>query len=179
MGAYQKFVNLLVLTVLVLPTDALAGGLGISCSYSIRQEEIGVYEFKLTLNNTWTGTPRIEHPANRLAIAFAIFDDHGNISKPHGVAKVDPRKQTLTLAPGETFDWALSFAAKDAFPFITGTGQFAYELDPNRCYRVVVVYRPLGASHDGYICSGDMWGEKQFNCAHNQSAGTQASPQSE
>ncbi|OPZ74734.1 MAG: hypothetical protein BWY82_00564 [Verrucomicrobia bacterium ADurb.Bin474] len=102
----------------------------------------------ITIKNVSGQELRIQHPDNRQAIAFVVMDEHGNVIKPEGVAKVDPRHQDIVLKLGETFEYTMRQSTELAqekglsLPFLTGTGLFAYNLKAGNKYRVTVIYRP-------------------------------------
>jgi hypothetical protein len=102
----------------------------------------------ITIKNLSDQELKIQHPANRLALAFIVMDDNGNVLTPEGVAKVDPRRQDISLKVAETYEYAESQWEKLAeekglrLPFLTGTGLFAYKLKEGKNYRLTVIYRP-------------------------------------
>ena len=142
-----------------VPSLAFAGGTGIGCNYTIKQEA-DKYHFTLTLKGPFQVDA--QHPQNRNALAFIVFDERGNLVQPYFYAKVDPKNQIL---PGGTpiHTHTLSSDASLAFPFITGTGALAYKLDPKARYRVVVVYRWNQLRHDGYTCGGEWILDNQYH----------------
>ena len=106
----------------------------------------------ITIKNLSGQELKVQYPGNRQAIAFVVMDDHGNVMKPEGVAKVDPIRQDVVLKPGGTFEYIESRWTELAqekgltLPFLTGTGLFAHKLTEGSSYRVTVIYRPFAAS---------------------------------
>jgi hypothetical protein len=102
----------------------------------------------ITIKNVSGQELRIQHPEDRQAIAIVVMDEHGNVMKPEGVAKVDPMRQDIVLKRGGTFEYTMLQSAELAqekglsLPFLTGTGLFAYNLKAGNNYRVTVIYRP-------------------------------------
>jgi hypothetical protein len=90
----------------------------------------------------------IQHPARPRALTFVVLNDDGNLMTPEGVAKVTPRQKTILLKPGETFEYQnsqlieLAHSKGLAFPFLTGTGLFAYDLEKGQQYWLTAIYRP-------------------------------------
>jgi hypothetical protein len=102
----------------------------------------------ITIKNVSVEELKVQHPGNREAIAFVVMDDHGNVMKPEGVAKVDPSRLDIVLKPGGTFEYTDNHRTELAheqgltLPFLTGTALFAYNLKEGNNYRVTVIYRP-------------------------------------
>ncbi len=101
----------------------------------------------------------IKHPNQRYALACTVMNDQGNLIQPVGVAKVDPRAQSITLKPEQVFEYSFSKQRLDLakkkelhLPFLTGTALFGYPLEKGKTYRIIVVYRPYGKDKSG-ICS--------------------------
>lgn len=128
-------------------TPARADSPTVSVDWSLAQGS-NHHAVAITIKNVSVQELKVQHPGNREAIAFVVMDDHGNVMKSEGVAKVDPSRQDIVLKPGGTFEhadsqWAeLADSQGLAFPFLTGTGLFAYKLKERSNYRVTVIYRP-------------------------------------
>ena len=103
----------------------------------------------ITIKNISGEEMEVQHPGNRRAIVFVVMDEQGNVIRPEGVAKVDPMRQDIVLKPGGTFEhvmaqWAeLAHSEGLVYPFLSGTGLFAYKLKEGSKYRVTVIYRPF------------------------------------
>ena len=85
--------------------------------------------------------------------------NHGNLIQPVGIAKLDPKDQSIKVKPGQVFEYSISKQhlnlAKEQkliLPFLTETALFGYPLEKDKTYRIIVVYRPYGINKDG-ICS--------------------------
>lgn len=88
-----------------------------------------------------------------------VMNDLGNLIQPVGIAKVDPKRQSITLESGQVFKYSISKQLLDlakgkelSLPFLTGTALFGYALEKDKTYRIIVVYRPYGKEKEG-ICS--------------------------
>jgi hypothetical protein len=116
---------------------------------------------QITIRNVSFQEIEVQHPANRCAIAFVVMDERGNMVQPVGVAKVDPPGATIKLKPGEVFrytlDRQLAHAKGLTFPFLTGTGLFAYDLKDETSYRVIMIYRPHGLAGHGIASTERGW----------------------
>ena len=117
------------------------------------------HDVTVRLKNNSDKELSIKHPNQRYALAFTVMDDQGNMIKPVGIAKVDPKAQSITLKPGQVFEYSFSKQQLDLakkkelhLPFLTGTGLFGYPLEKGKTYRISVVYRPYGKDKSG-ICS--------------------------
>lgn len=99
----------------------------------------------LSIRNQSPGNLQLQETSNRMALAFLVTDHYGNVVKPAGRGKVDPAAGTFTLRPGSTHTH--KFANLD---FLTGTGLFGYDLEKEKQYRVVAVYRPAGSNGPGF-----------------------------
>ena len=112
-------------------------------------------DIQVTIKNLSDREIKVQHPANRCAIAFLVMDQYGNVVRPVGVAKVDPLKASIKLKPGETYVHRLvqrsrlAHSQGLAFAFLTGTGLFAYDLKEGARYRVTAIYRPHGLEGHG------------------------------
>ena len=137
----------LVVFLLAVGTPARADAPIVSVGWALAQASKH-HQVVITIKNVSGQEFKVQHPGNRQAIAFVVRDDQGDVMKPEGVAKVDPRHQDIVLKPGETFEYAesqLSELAQEkglTLPFLTGTGLFAYKLKEGNNYRVTVIYRP-------------------------------------
>ncbi len=132
---------------LIAGTSVWAGGPTVSVDWSL-DKGTNRHAVAITIKNLSDQELKIQHPGNRLALAFIVMDDNGNVLTPEGVAKVDPRRQDISLKVAETYEYAESQWVKLAeekglsLPFLTGTGLFAYKLTEGKSYRVTVIYRP-------------------------------------
>lgn len=99
----------------------------------------------LVIRNPGDTALTIQDPQNRLVLAFVVFDQLGNLLTPKGLAKVDPLFRTHSLSEHSTYTYHF-----ESLVFITGTGLFGYELNPEKSYKVLAVYRPAGPSGPGY-----------------------------
>ena len=133
------------------PPYPRAEGPAVSVDWSLDQGTNG-HAAVITIKNLSGQDLKIQHPGNRQAIAFVVMDDHGNVIKPEGVAKVDPRRQDIVLKPGGTFEYTdnqwteLAEEKGLTLPLLTGTGLFAHKLAEGSTYRVTVIYRPSAGS---------------------------------
>ncbi len=131
--------------------SARADGPTVSVDWSLGQGT-NRHAAVITIKNLSGQELKIQHPGNRQAIAFVVMDDHGNVMKPEGVAKVDPMRQDIVVKPGGTFEytdtqWTECAQEKGlTLPFLTGTGLFAHKLTEGSSYRVTVIYRPSALS---------------------------------
>jgi len=87
----------------------------------------------------------IQHPENRLVLAYLLTDSRGNVVAPRGVAKVDPAAQVMKLKAGGTYTYKF-----DHLWFLTGTARFGYKLKKNQNYKVIAIYRPAGSDGPGF-----------------------------
>lgn len=113
----------------------------INLALSVKEDGTGTLEIK----NESQRKLSIQALSNRLVLAFLVMDDHGNVLRPMGKAKVDPAAETFILESGASH--AHAFKNLD---FLTGTGLFGYELEKGTHYRVVAVYRPTGPKGPGF-----------------------------
>lgn len=94
-----------------------------------------------------------EHPSNRGALSFAVFDERFNLVAPIGVGKADPPGQKINLKPGEVFNYSINpyidGQQKLLFSYVSGTAWFGYALEKGKRYRVLAVYRPWGPGSSG------------------------------
>ena len=104
----------------------------------------------LTLHNIGQTDLTLQHPGNRMALAFLVLDESGLPVTPRGIAKVDPAFSTIALKPG-----AKNRVEIGALQFLSQGALFAYELTPGHTYRVIAVYRPDGENSAG-ICSREV-----------------------
>ncbi len=149
----------------VLPSYSAADGAELEVDWApIRSSGHRDVQIQVTIKNISAGEVEVQHPRNRCAIAFVVMDQHGNVVRPVGVAKVDPLKASIKLKPGESYVHRLeqrSQLARSqelALPFLTGTGLFAYDLKDGTGYRVTLIYRPHGLQHDGIASSERVYG---------------------
>lgn len=99
----------------------------------------------LLIRNPSSTALTIQSPQNRLALAFLVFDALGNPVTPKGLAKVDPAFRTHILCPRSTYTHHF-----ESLEFVTGSALFGYELNRDKGYRVLAVYRPSGAHGPGF-----------------------------
>jgi hypothetical protein len=90
----------------------------------------------------------VQHPQNRLVLAFLVTDSLGNVVAPRGIAKVDPFARTQVLKGGEAYSYQF-----DHLWFVTGSARFGYQLDREQSYKVIAVYRPAGPTGPGFTSS--------------------------
>ncbi len=127
----------------------------ISIDFDISQTS----EITVKIKNNSDKELTLEHPNQRNALAFMVMNNSGNLIQPVGIAKVDPRGQSITLKSKQVFEYSISKQLLDlakekelSLPFLTGTALFGYALEKGKRYRIIVVYRPYGKDKDG-ICS--------------------------
>lgn len=122
-------------------TDAASiDGAKLSLALSVKDDASGT----LVIRNDSKRDLKIRMLSNRLVLTFLLMDDHGNIVKPTGKAKVDTMAATFMLASDASHSH--SFQNLD---FLTGTALFGYTLEKGKRYRVVAVYRPWGPNGPG------------------------------
>jgi len=100
---------------------------------------------ELLVRNPGDTTLTIQDPHNRLVLTFVVFDRLGNTVRPAGRGKVDPRFRVHDLPAHATFTQRL-----ERLEFLTGSGEFGYDLTSGKTYRVVAVYRPAGPHGPGF-----------------------------
>ena len=100
----------------------------------------------VTVRNLGNEALTVQSLSNRLAVTFAVLDSRGNVVSPIGRAKVDPKFEKKSLSPGSKL-----IEVFEGLKFISGTGQFGYDLRKGERYTVVAIYRP-GGQEKG-ICS--------------------------
>ena len=148
-----------ILFMLVFPLLSFANNVSdISVDFDISQD-LETCEVTVKIKNNSNIELFLKHPNQRYALSFIVMNDYGNLIKPVGIAKVDPKYQSITLKPRQVFECSISKQffnlAKEKelnLPFLTGTALFGYPLGKGKTYRIIVVYRPYGKDKDG-ICS--------------------------
>ena len=93
----------------------------------------------------------VAHPLEYVgATSFLVTDQYGNLVKPEGLAKINPRKGLINLPVKKT-----SYFKLNSLRFISGTGLFEYKLTKGKQYRIIAVYRPSGFNGPGF-CSKEI-----------------------
>lgn len=94
-----------------------------------------------------------EHPGNRSALSFAVFDEWFNVVAPIGIGKADPLGQKLTLKPSQVFKHSVNpyvdGQQKLFFSYVSNTAWFGYPLEKGKRYWIVAIYRPWGPDSSG------------------------------
>lgn len=122
----------------------LSEDIDISVKLKIKQDGSG----SITLTNKSKTMQTTHHPFfSRNSLAFIVSDKLGNIVKPIGLAKVDPKFNTINLPVMKSSNFKFK-----TLSFITGTAQFGYKLKNNETYHIVAIYRPAGIKGPGF-CS--------------------------
>ena len=150
---------IMILVILVFPFLSYANNANaIRVDFDISQR-LETYEVVVKIKNNSDKELFLAHPNQRYALAFMVMDNHGNLIQPVGIAKVDPKDQSIKVKPGQVFEYSISKQhlnlAKEQkliLPFLTETALFGYPLEKDKTYRIIVVYRPYGINKDG-ICS--------------------------
>jgi hypothetical protein len=96
---------------------------------------------RLALHNPGRVELKLHHMDNRQALSFIVLDELGNVVTPLARGKADPAAEAdFALGPGQTV-----FHYRKDLDYVSGTGQFGYELEAGKTYRVTALYRPEGA----------------------------------
>ncbi|MBU4305273.1 MAG: hypothetical protein KJ893_06615 [Candidatus Omnitrophica bacterium] len=155
---YKK-ISLIILLVLITSFGAFADDINnITIDFDVLPYD-EIYTIKLKIKNASEENLSLNHPDLQCIQAIIVMNESGNIIQPEGIAKVDPRWQSIILKSGQVFEYSISKQRLDlakgkelSFPFLTGTSLFGYALEKGKTYRIIVVYRPYGKEKEG-ICS--------------------------
>lgn len=106
--------------------------------------QLGSMAGTIIIKNTGDEAVTVEHPHNRMAAAFILFNSLGNVVPPEGIAKVNQAIQQITIQPHSEYKHGF-----DRFEFLSGSALAGYTLEPGETYRIIAVYRPRGDNEAG------------------------------
>ena len=99
---------IMILVILVFPFLSYANNANsIRVDFDISQR-LETYEVVVKIKNNSDKELFLAHPNQRYALAFMVMDNHGNLIQPVGIAKVDPKDQSIKVKPGQVFEYSIS-----------------------------------------------------------------------
>ncbi|MHC4389168.1 MAG: hypothetical protein ACYSX1_11230, partial [Planctomycetota bacterium] len=115
---------------------------GVSLSISLEsriENDMPVISPTLIIKNAGPWEATAQHPSNRGATAFVVFDSDFHHIAAKRVAKVQAGTQTVKVKPGGIY--AQRF---HNLSFVDGAGLCVFDLERGKTYRVLAIYRPDG-----------------------------------